>query len=160
MKKQLLLLFFLLFGAFSGMMAQQKDHNNFSPKQFREELEKYIVLHAGLTPLDAKNFFPLFHELHEKRRQINREIIHLKRMQGKEQLSDKECREHIMRIAALKVESAELEQVYYKKMCKVVSPKKVLGALTAEDKFHRRMLRNLPHGKRFMNHNPPYCSYK
>ena len=44
-------------------------------------------------------------------------------------------------INKLKIESAELEDVYYKKMCKAVPARKVHEAMQAEDRFHRRMLR-------------------
>ena len=42
----------------------------------------------------------------------------------------------------LEVEKAETEEAYYKKLCKIVSARKVFLAMQAEDKFHRRMLNN------------------
>ena len=38
------------------------------------------------------------------------------------------------------MEKAETEEMYYKKMCKAISARKVFLVMQAEDKFHRRML--------------------
>lgn len=150
MKKQLLLIVLLAFGWLTELSAQQNGPHNFSPQKFREEMEDYIILSTGMTALDAKNFFPLYHELHDKQRKINKEIMKLKRINKNENPTEKECKECVERIMELKVESAELEQAYFKKMCKVVSPKKVHAVMIAEDKFHRRMLQNIPSNKRFI----------
>ena len=150
MKKQLLLIVLLAFGWLTELSAQQNGPHNFSPQKFREEMEDYIILSTGMTALDAKNFFPLYHELHDKQRKINKEIMKLKRIYKNENPTEKECKECVERIMELKVESAELEQAYFKKMCKVVSPKKVHAVMIAEDKFHRRMLQNIPSNKRFI----------
>lgn len=150
MKKQLLLIVLLAFGWLTELSAQQNGPHNFSPQKFREEMEEYIILSTGMTALDAKNFFPLYHELHDKQRKINKEIMKLKRIHKNENPTEKECKECVERIMELKVESAELEQAYFKKMCKVVSPKKVHAVMIAEDKFYRRMLQNIPSNKRFI----------
>ena len=55
--------------------------------------------------------------------------------------TDKDYYNLIKEINKLKIESAELEDVYYKKMCKAVPARKVHEAMQAEDRFHRRMLR-------------------
>lgn len=148
MKKKILLVVLLFLGCLTDLSAQQGPHN-FSPQRFREEMEDFIILSTGMTALDAKNFFPLYHELHEKQRKINKEIMNLKR-KHKTNPTDHECREYVERITELKVESAELERTYFKKMCKVVSPRKVHAVMLAEDKFHRRMLQNIPGNKRFV----------
>lgn len=153
MKKQLLLIVLMVVGCLSHVSAQQGPHN-FSPQKFREDMENFIILHTGMTPLDAKNFFPLYHEMHDKQRKINKEIMRLKRLKNATNLTDKDYKAYVERIMELKVEFAEVERDYYKKMCKVVSPRKVHAVLLAEDKFHRRMLQNLPGNKRFVKAFP------
>lgn len=160
MKKQVLLMVLLAFGWITELSAQQNGPHNFSPQKFREDMENFIILSTGMTALDAKNFFPLYHELHDKQRKINKEIMRLKRMQKKDNPTEKECKEYVERIMELKVESAELEQAYFKKMCKVISPKKVHAVMIAEDKFHRRMLQNIPSNKRFVKLIPSQCPAK
>lgn len=153
MKKQLLLIVLMFVGFLSHVSAQNGPHN-FSPQKFREDMENFIMINTGMTALDAKNFFPLYHEMHDKQRKINKEIMRLKRLKNTANLTDKDYREYVARIMELKVEFAEVERDYYKKMCKVVSPRKVHAVLSAEDRFHRRMLQNLPGNKRFVRMFP------
>ena len=56
--------------------------------------------------------------------------------------ADKEYYNLICEINKLKIELAEVEDTYYRKMCKTIPAKKVHEAMKAEDRFHRRMLRN------------------
>lgn len=149
MKKQLLLIVLMFVGFLSSVSAQKGPHN-FSPQKFREDMENFIMINTGMTALDAKNFFPLYHEMHDKQRKINKEIMRLKKLKNTANLTDKDYKEYVARIMELKVEFAEIERDYYKKMCKVVSPRKVHAVLNAEDRFHRRMLQNLPGNKRFV----------
>lgn len=153
MKKQLLLIVLMFSGFLAGAFAQKGPHN-FSPQKFREDMENFIILNTGMTALDAKNFFPLYHEMHEKQRKINKEIMRLKKIKNTANLTDKNYKEYVDRIMELKVEFAEVERAYYKKMCKVVSPRKVHAVMLAEDKFHRRMLQNIPGNKRFIKPFP------
>lgn len=153
MKKQLLLIVLMFAGFLSHVSAQNGPHN-FSPQKFREDMENFIMINTGMTALDAKNFFPLYHEMHDKQRKINKEIMRLKKLKNTANLTDKDYREYVARIMELKVEFAEVERDYYKKMCKVVSPRKVHAVLSAEDRFHRRMLQNLPGNKRFVRMFP------
>lgn len=144
MRTRILLTLWTVFFALHMVCAQNNRHCGFSPDKYKADLEKYIIQSTGMTPLDAKNFFPLFWDLHEKQRSINHEIQRMKKRTRKESLTDKECYILIKNISDLKIESAELEKSYYKKMCKVVAPKKVHAVMLAEDRFHRRMLQSFP----------------
>ena len=48
----------------------------------------------------------------------------------------------LMDIARLNTEMAELDSVYYKKICKAISAEKFYKILNIEDRMHRRMLQN------------------
>ncbi len=123
----------------TGVYAQPKDEK-FNPEEFRAHLEAFVSKKAGLTGNEAKAFFPLFHKMKETQRQKQEEIFRLKRNAPACNASDKEFLATIQKIKRLEVEKAELEEQYYKKMCKAISPRKVFQAMQAEDKFHRRML--------------------
>lgn len=119
----------------------QQPQKQFSPQDFIKRLESFIVREACLTPTEATAFFPIFHELHDKQRGINWQIRNLKRQALPAGSTDKDYYNLIKEINKLKVESAETEEEYYKKMCKAVPARKVHAAMQAEDKFHRRILR-------------------
>ena len=107
-----------------------------------QHLEGFISKEAGLTASEGKAFFPLFHEMKEKQRKIQDEIFRLKRNSPACNASDKEFANAIQKIKNLEVEKAETEEMYYKKMCKAISARKVFLVMRAEDKFHRRMINN------------------
>ena len=139
-KKIFLMACLMLLSAVMPIYAQQRKRP-FSPQDFVKHLESFIVREACLTPTEATDFFPIFHEMHDKQRGINWKIRELKKRSLPADATDKDYYYIIKEINDLKVESAELESSYYKKMCKVVPAKKVHAAIKAEDRFHRRMLR-------------------
>lgn len=122
-------------------VAAQEKHERISPQEFSKQMESFIVQEACLSPTEANAFFPIFHEMHKKQRGINWKISELKKRVLPANATDKDYSNLIKEINSLKIESAELEETYYKKMCKVVSARKVHAAMQAEDNFHRRMLR-------------------
>ena len=101
----------------------------------------WVLGHIQFMAQPPKAFFPIFHELHDKQRGINWQIRELKKRSLPAHSTDKDYYNLIKEINKLKIESAELEDVYYKKMCKAVPARKVHEAMQAEDRFHRRMLR-------------------
>lgn len=120
----------------------QPPKGRFSPEEFRAHLEEFISKEAGLTASEGKAFFPIFHEMKEKQTKAQDEIFRLKRNGPASNASDKEFANAIQKIKNLEVEKAETEEVYYKKMCKAISARKVFLVMQAEDKFHRRMINN------------------
>ena len=60
--------------------------------------------------------------------------------------SDKKYQEALMQIADLHEKAADLEEKYYEKMCKAISPKKVFAIIQADDAFHREMLQRFGRG--------------
>lgn len=131
----------MMMAMLTGTLAQPP-RGRFSPKEFRAHLEEYVSKEAGLTASEAKAFFPLFHEMKEKQTKAQDEIFRLKRNGPASNASDKEFANAIQKIKNLEVEKAETEEVYYKKMCKAISARKVFLVMQAEDKFHRRMINN------------------
>lgn len=137
----------LAFTCTAGLLAQQHQPQKgpkkeqkkeaFSPEEFQKNLEDFIIRETGMTVLEASQFFPLFHELHDKQREMNQRIVKLKRKGKKDQFSDSDYARLVEQICELKVESAELEKDYYRKMCRKVNPRKVYEAIHAEDRFYR-----------------------
>lgn len=140
-KKTAVLALILLLLTGSLRLAAQPQENRFSPQNFMKELESFIVRQACLTPYEAGVFFPIFYELHDKQQGINWEIRTLKRNRLPAGASNEDYLNLVDEISRLKIESAELESEYYKKMCEEVPAQKVLDAMQAEDDFHRRMLK-------------------
>lgn len=140
MKKSISILFILIWACSTAQMKAQDKRERFSQEEFTRQMESFIVKEACLSPTEATAFFPIFHEMHKKQRGIIWKIGELKKRTLSTTATDKDYYNIIKEINNLKIESAELEDTYYKKMCKAVSARKVHAAMKAEDNFHRRML--------------------
>lgn len=141
-----LLFIAFLFCGISALAQPPKKH--FSPQSFVKDMECFIKREANLSKNEADAFFPIFHEMHEKQRVLNREVMELKKKCLPTEADDKEYQKLVNEVNHLKIESAELENTYYRKMCKVVPAKKVFAAMKAKDKFHRKMLQRIDERKR------------
>lgn len=144
MRKTILTFSFLLFGAV--LLAQPQQRGKFNPQEFKAKLESYITKEAELTPTEATAFYPIYFEMKGKQRQLQRQMFQLKKEAPCSGASDKDFAIAIQKIKDLGVEMAQLEVTYYKKLCTVVSPRKVYAAMQAEDRFHRKMLEDFGHG--------------
>lgn len=125
----------------------QKHASHFSPEEFKAKLENFISCNASLSTAEAQKFFPLYHELRNKQRQINHQIMQLKRTPLPADAKDKQYSDVVIQIAELKEEAAKLESTYLKRMCKAIPAHKVYQVIKAEDTFHRNMLRGAGHKK-------------
>ncbi|MBO5180326.1 MAG: hypothetical protein J6B92_00300 [Paraprevotella sp.] len=123
----------------SALQAQQQK-KRFSPEEFKAKLEQCITRKASLTPEEAKAFFPIFHEMRTKQRELMEGIRKLKRQDMPADAKDKDYASVVSEINKKKIESAKLEADYYNKLCKAVPAQKVYKAMKAEDRFHRDML--------------------
>lgn len=156
MKKNISVLLLLIWTCSTIHITAQNKRERFSEREFTKQMESFIVKEACLSPAEATVFFPIFHEMHKKQRGLIWKIGELKKRTLAANAPDKEYYNIIKEINNLKIESAELEDTYYKKMCKAISAKKVHAAMKAEDKFHRCML----HKFSKFNEHPQKKSFK
>ena len=123
----------------------QKGQPRFDPQKFQQMVEASLAKVADLTPEEAKAFFPQYNEMRERQRKMGVQIYELK----KNTKSDaKSCSESIQKINQLKVEMAEVERDFYKRIIKVVPADKVYKIIKAEDDFHRRMVQGQRNNRR------------
>ncbi|MCM1371755.1 MAG: hypothetical protein NC113_03930 [Bacteroides sp.] len=150
--KQLCILFTFLILSM-GTFAQGPDRNDrparrnqFNEEAFRLRVQEFITQNAELSEQEAKAFFPIFHKYKTEQLAIHKRIHSLKQTPPK---SDKEADylEHVMQIAKLNNEAVQLDLVYYKKLCGIISAKKFYKVLNLEDQMHRNFLKNY-NGKR------------
>lgn len=137
MKRMVITALMALFAIGLWAQAPGQGKPRFDPKEFQQRMEAELTRQAGLTPEEARAFFPIYKEMKEKQRNIGVQIHRLK----------KECQADeaayaatIAKIKQLQVESAQLEQNYYKRLVEAVPASKVFKVMKAEDDFHRRMV--------------------
>ena len=133
-------------------MAQQ-ERWKFNPEEFRAKLEEFITKKAEFTSAEAQTFFPIFHQMKEEQRNLQKEIFTLKRIPKDAKPSEKEYTNKIQRICELNVKMAQIQENYYKKLYKAVPAEKVYKAMLAEDIYHRMMLSQFDQRRRNDNHH-------
>jgi hypothetical protein len=121
----------------------------FNKKEFQQRMEAELTKKAELTPEEAKLFFPIYNELKEKQRGYFHQIHELKKKAGGDEGAYAAT---IARIKELQVESAQLEQNYYRRLVEVIPASKVFKVMKAEDDFHRRMVQG-PERQRKREHD-------
>ena len=142
-----LLLACLILTSLSASAQMHKD-KRMSPKEFRAKTEAFIGEKAGFMTEEAQKFFPIYHEMKGKQWKLMMEKGKLKQQKPGFASTDKEYATIINKIKDLNVEIAQIEETYYKRMCKAVPAKKVFMAMQAEDDFHRQALSRFNHDRR------------
>lgn len=128
--------------------AQMHKEKRISPEEFRAKTEAFIGSKAGFTAEEAQKFFPIYHEMKGKQWKIMQEVGKLKQQKPGFTSTDKEYAAIVSEIKDLNVQIAQIEETYYKRMCKAVPAKKVFMAMQAEDDFHRQALSRFNHDRR------------
>ena len=144
--RQILLACLLL--ASLSASAQMHKEKRISPEEFRAKTEAFIGSKAGFTAEEAQKFFPIYHEMKGKQLKIMQEVGKLKQQKPGFTSTDKEYAAIVSEIKDLNVQIAQIEETYYKRMCKAVPAKKVFMAMQAEDDFHRQALSRFNHDRR------------
>lgn len=146
MMKRIFFLFSFVLLSLSAMASEemQDQRPRFNPAEFVAKMEAYITQRACFTKEEAERFYPIFHEMKGKQRELIRKAQWLKR-QGP-QGGDKAYAETIAKITSLEIQVAKLSESYYKKMCKEVPAQKVWKAMQADDAFTRDMLNQFNRG--------------
>lgn len=121
----------------------QKQPRDDRHKERKKMFEDFVAREAGLTKEEAAVFFPLLHEFHMQRRDINRKIRRATRRVQQEKLSDRECSKLLDEIVRLKRSSVSLEEKYIHMWEQKISPAKVLKVIDAEHRFGRQMFRRV-----------------
>ena len=136
MKIGKILLLFVLMTCSSIASAQ---HNGrLSKDQFMAELEKFIAAEADLTQQECNKLFPVMREMYSKQRVY---FDKMKNQNKKCPQTEDECREAVKMRDKIDLDIKKLQQTYHNKMLNVVSARKVMKVILAEDRFHRRMLK-------------------
>lgn len=150
MKKIFILIIFQLC---ASLVLAQQEKRNFNPEEFRAKLEEFITQKAQFTSAEAQTFFPIFHQMKEEQRNLQKEIFTLKRIPKDASPSEKDYANKIQQICELNTKMAQIQENYYKKLSKAVPAQKVYKAMLAEDIYHRMMLRQF--GQRKRDNNRP-----
>ncbi|KAA6313018.1 hypothetical protein EZS27_036145 [termite gut metagenome] len=142
MKKRIILL--LGFCVFSLVLWAAKECNQYiTPDEFRHKQKVFIIEKAKLTSKEAAEFFPIYFEFQDKKRDLNDQIAQLMRGTKEENSRETQYKEIIDKMYELRTMQNELDKKYYEKFKKVLSYKKIYCVQKAEMHFHRELLKTM-----------------
>lgn len=122
---------------------QQSQRPNFQPQQYIADLEAYITKQADLTSKEAEIFFPLFHQLKKEQREALGRIKQCCERIEKEDLSESQCKQLLQEIERYQSQHEQLQINAFKEWRKVLSSKKIIKVINADQNFGRRMFKKM-----------------
>lgn len=123
------------------VMAQNKC---FDHEKYKADLLEYVKKEAALTAEDVAAFRPVFDEWLTKKRALfgaRRQLRH------NTPVSDEECRQTVVNMDKLQVETKKLEQEYHQRLLGLLPASKVLKIVRAEGQFNRNTFKRASAGK-------------
>ncbi len=120
-----------------------KNRPKFSPEEFIKKEDEFIIREAQLTPVEASQICPIVHEMNDEIRKKDRQIHQLVGNAMKQDVTDAQCHDAIDDLTDLSIEKINIKKRYHKKMLKILSAKKVVRVLNADERFGRFMLRQM-----------------
>ena len=115
----------------------------FSPAEYAKQQREFFTQNAQLTQEEADAFFPIYNELQQKKREINREIRMTMRQESGPQISEEQSLKAIDAKADANIKIAELEKEYLKKFKEVLPASKILKIQNAEEQFNSQILKDI-----------------
>lgn len=133
MNKKVLILIVFLAGAF-WVNAQGPNRDRIKTLKVA-----FITERVGLTSEEAQEFWPVYNE-HEDALEGVRRRERQCRLSSAQDLSESESAALLDNLLALQTEKHNADKTFILKIRKIISPKKVLSLLKAEDDFKKRLL--------------------
>ncbi|MEG1617839.1 MAG: hypothetical protein RR202_13605 [Bacteroidales bacterium] len=114
-------------------------------KEFMEKKKNFLIKETGMTQQEITAFFPLYEELQTKKFESQRAVRQkMKKIdQSKEPVSSQTYVEALEMMNNRQLKDAQLDNEYFKKFSKILSPEKLYRLHRAEMNFNREMLRGV-----------------
>lgn len=118
-------------------------NEQFSPAEYWKQQKEFFTNQASLTQDEADAFFPIYNELQQKKRELNREIRRIMRQEGGPMISEDGSLKAIDAKADVNIKIAELEKEYLQKFKQVLPASKILKIQNAEEQFNSQILKDI-----------------
>lgn len=143
MKQIITIVCLLLTLSVSAQDRRPNRSGQFSPAEYAKQQREFFTKNAELTQEEADAFFPIYNELQQKKREINREIRMAMRQEGGAVISEEQSLKAIDAKADANIRIAELEKEYLKKFKEVLPASKILKVQNAEEQFNSQILKDI-----------------
>lgn len=121
----------------------RKGPNDWNPEKFRKDLMAYISHEAGFTEDEARRFFPIFFEMHESQRNIERQKGRALAKAAQQNMNDRDCQRVLNEMDQLDKKWMRMKAQYNSRLRQIVGARKMVKAIDADRRFGRRMFKQL-----------------
>lgn len=132
---------------FLSLTLQAQNKGREGQQQVRAAKITWITNRLNLTPDQAKDFWPLFNEYEDKRREVRHRIRRLNGETNNLSASDDAIRKNLKEILDLKQQEVDLEREYQAKYLKVINVKQLSELYKADQRFTQMLIQRLNHDK-------------
>lgn len=132
---------FLLFAASAVTYAQQ--NNREGMQQIRAAKITWITNRLNLSPDQSKDFWPLFNEYENKKREIRHRIRRLNGETNNLATSEDAVRKNLKEILDLRQQEVDIEKEYQSKFLKVIDVRQLSELYKADQRFTQMLLERL-----------------
>ena len=143
------------FGQRQPVQTQPNRSGTFSPAEYWKQQQEFFSKEAGLTASEAEKFFPLYNELQQKKRELNRSVRQQTRQNGPG-MTEEQAAKAIEAMAESKIKIAQLEKESLEKFKDILPASKILKIQNAEEQFNSKMLKDIQQsrGHQFQMNQP------
>ncbi|MFD2519071.1 hypothetical protein [Salinimicrobium flavum] len=134
MKKILLFSFLMCFPLI--MTAQENDEHR---ERIRALKTAYITEGLNLTPREAQQFWPIYNDFTEKRRELYKR--ERKEIKDLECMTEEAANSKLNEYVEIEREDFLLKKQYFNDLRKIFSAKKIMQLKKVEDEFNEKMMR-------------------
>lgn len=108
----------------------------------------FLTERLSLTPETAQQFWPVYNQFVEQRRELKKEDFQMRLSLKTDSLTDANAQQLIDKYFSLKEREVALEQEMVQKVSEVLSPSEAVQLIQAEAEFQRMVLRKLGERRR------------
>lgn len=116
---------------------------DWKPEKFKKDLMAFIAREAGFTEGESRRFFPVFFEMHESQRNIERQKNRAFFNAAKQNMNERDCQRVLNEVDQLDKKWMRMKAQYNSRMRKIVGARKLVKAMDADRRFSRRMFKKL-----------------
>lgn len=131
----------LLSFSYTNVQAQQR-RNDEEMKKIQDAKVAIITNRLSLTSEQSKDFWPIYNEFSQKKRDMNRSMRQLIKGKGVD-ASDDQAMNSLKEVQDLKQKQVELEKEYQDRFLTVISAKQLTELYSAERDFNEMLLQRL-----------------
>lgn len=125
-----------------------KGECGFNKEKFVRDLSEFIAKEAGMKKAESREFLPIFFEMRESMRNIERQKERALRTAAKNNMAERDCQRVLNEWQELDKKSSRIEAQYMARLQKMVGARKLLKAIDADRRFGRRMFKQLTKAKK------------